>query len=474
METLTKQSIVIDLKQTSFLPTPQFIQQDSNIIEFTVLENGIEADLSNIGKIVVNFKRSDKKVISRLLVAEGNKLSYEIGEQEMEVHGEGELEIQFYSSIDLSRISTKRFKINLFESIGTTAISEGDKDLTLLQELFIQVTELENSIKATGENAEIQANYAKEQGDIAKAEIANVEVLKEELNGVIDDAYLASDSANSAATLANEKASIAQNQADFAQDQGTYAKEQGDIARQLIDDIGDSAGVISVNGMSGLVELDANTVGAIPASQKGAINGVAALNADGKVIDANGNEVEGKITSVNGQTGDVNITTFSGDYNDLTNKPTIPNKTSQLTNDSDFITTTSATSLVSTAESNAKSYTDTHKSDYKLHSGYATTEGTANNYIATLSPALSSYSEGVSLRIKINEDNTGASTVNVNTLGAKAIKRSNGNDVTAGSLKTGSIYTLVYNGTNFILQGEGGETTDPTQLINSVNAIFDL
>ena len=32
---------------------------------------------------------------------------------------------------------------------------------------------------------------------------------------------------------------------------------------------------------------------------------------------------------------------FSGDYNDLTNKPTIPTKTSELTNDSDFATNTS-------------------------------------------------------------------------------------------------------------------------------------
>lgn len=36
---------------------------------------------------------------------------------------------------------------------------------------------------------------------------------------------------------------------------------------------------------------------------------------------------------------------FSGDYTDLTNKPTIPTKTSELTNDSDFITSSSLTGL---------------------------------------------------------------------------------------------------------------------------------
>lgn len=39
-----------------------------------------------------------------------------------------------------------------------------------------------------------------------------------------------------------------------------------------------------------------------------------------------------------------NKSTFSGSYNDLTNKPTIPTKTSQLTNDSDFATNASVTS----------------------------------------------------------------------------------------------------------------------------------
>ena len=37
-------------------------------------------------------------------------------------------------------------------------------------------------------------------------------------------------------------------------------------------------------------------------------------------------------------TGNLEIEGFSGDYNDLTNKPTIPNKTSDLTNDSGFLT----------------------------------------------------------------------------------------------------------------------------------------
>lgn len=45
--------------------------------------------------------------------------------------------------------------------------------------------------------------------------------------------------------------------------------------------------------------------GKISKSDKGVANGVARLNAQGKVVDANGNEVEGKVTSVNGAIGDI-------------------------------------------------------------------------------------------------------------------------------------------------------------------------
>ena len=48
------------------------------------------------------------------------------------------------------------------------------------------------------------------------------------------------------------------------------------------------------------------------------------------------------LKTINGEsivgTGNIEISGFSGDYNDLTNKPTIPTKTSELTNDSGFLT----------------------------------------------------------------------------------------------------------------------------------------
>lgn len=133
--------------------------------------------------------------------------------------------------------------------------------------------------------------------------------------------------------------------------------------------------------------------------------------------------------------------------------------------------TLTSTSTMKAATANAvKRVNDAvvaHSADYVKHPGYGVATGSANAYEVTLNPAPTAYVEGMAIAVKINVDNTGPSTINVNGLGAKAIKKPNGNDVSAGNLKAGSIYTLRYNGTNFILQGEGGGgTAQPADVLS--------
>jgi len=99
---------------------------------------------------------------------------------------------------------------------------------------------------------------------------------------------------------------------------------------------------------------------------------------------------------------------------------------------------------------------------YDRAPGYGTATGT-NAKTITLNPAPGSYYDGLCFAFKNITKNTGAVTINVNGLGAKSIKKPNGNDVAAGNLKAGSVYTVRYNGTNFILQGSdsaGNATPD--------------
>lgn len=94
-----------------------------------------------------------------------------------------------------------------------------------------------------------------------------------------------------------------------------------------------------------------------------------------------------------------------------------------------------------------------HQADYTLQVPYAVATGTVNTYSAILNPAPSNLVNGLAVAVKIPVDSTGASTINVNGLGAKTIKKANGTNVT--NLKKDGIYTLRYDGVNFILQGEG-------------------
>lgn len=85
-----------------------------------------------------------------------------------------------------------------------------------------------------------------------------------------------------------------------------------------------------------------------------------------------------------------------------------------------------------------------------------TTTNSGNDYSVSTS-LITMLLEGVSLKFKCNSDSTGATTLNCSGTGAKSILKTNGTAM--ATLKQNSIYTVVYNGTNFILQGEGGETS---------------
>ena len=89
---------------------------------------------------------------------------------------------------------------------------------------------------------------------------------------------------------------------------------------------------------------------------------------------------------------------------------------------------------------------------YDRAPGYGPATGT-NAKSITLNPAPGSYYDGLCFAFKNATQNTGAVTINVNGMGAKPIKKPNGNHLVSGNLKAGSVYTVRYNGTNFILQG---------------------
>lgn len=84
---------------------------------------------------------------------------------------------------------------------------------------------------------------------------------------------------------------------------------------------------------------------------------------------------------------------------------------------------------------------------------YAVAGGTADTLSANLTPAPDAYREGAAIRLKVAAINTGPATLNVNGLGAKAIRRADQTPLIAGDLVTGQIVELIYDGTGWQISG---------------------
>ncbi len=96
--------------------------------------------------------------------------------------------------------------------------------------------------------------------------------------------------------------------------------------------------------------------------------------------------------------------------------------------------------------------------------------GAANAYTLTLNETgYSAYFAGMWFACVIVATNTGASTINVNGIGAATITDRGGNALTGGELQAGGIYEFRYDGTNFQLMGTivGSVSTDSAVLTNS-------
>ena len=86
----------------------------------------------------------------------------------------------------------------------------------------------------------------------------------------------------------------------------------------------------------------------------------------------------------------------------------------------------------------------------------ASTTGT-DAYAVTI-PNFAAYTVGATVKFKADVANTGACTLNVNSLGAKAIVGSNGSALADGDIAAGAVTCVIYDGTNF-------QTSSNAQLI---------
>lgn len=120
-----------------------------------------------------------------------------------------------------------------------------------------------------------------------------------------------------------------------------------------------------------------------------------------------------------------------------------------------------------TVADGVKASLTTHLADNTSHVYYSDDTGTANEKVVAIAPVPTAYKKGLAVAFTNLVQNTGAVTINVNGLGPKSVLKSNGSAFTSGNLKANSIYTVRYNGTSFILQGEGGGGTAQSDQVES-------
>jgi hypothetical protein len=72
-----------------------------------------------------------------------------------------------------------------------------------------------------------------------------------------------------------------------------------------------------------------------------------------------------------------------------------------------------------------------------------------NTITGSLSPAITAYASGQMFWFVAAADNTGAVTLNVNSLGAKNVTKNGSTALTAGEIKSGQTVAVIYDGTRF-------------------------
>lgn len=280
---------------------------------------------------------------------------------------------------------------------------------------------LKSAVVTAAENANTSASNAEDKAALAQSKVDELSGLNTEITEALAEVDTATANANTATSNANQAAQEAQSKSEFAEQQGNYAKAQGDAVQEIFD----QGLVASVNNQTGAVVLTAEDVGAeTPSGAQEKANQAVA-----------------------------------------TAKQYTDNQVSNI--DLSGLATKQEVQTLDTALSE-------HQADDTAHVRYGAASGT-NAKTITLNPAPTSLVEGFAVSFKNVTENTNAVTININGLGAKPVVKSNGTPLTSGNLKANSIYTVRYNGSSFILQGEGSDLsdTDMADFRAAVNGILN-
>jgi hypothetical protein len=97
--------------------------------------------------------------------------------------------------------------------------------------------------------------------------------------------------------------------------------------------------------------------------------------------------------------------------------------------------------------------TNTPGNNVVVAASYIADGGSANAITGTTTNTFpGAYAVGQTVRVKMNASNTGATTININSLGNKNVTKGGATALILGDLLSGHVYTMTYDGTEFVAQ----------------------
>lgn len=102
--------------------------------------------------------------------------------------------------------------------------------------------------------------------------------------------------------------------------------------------------------------------------------------------------------------------------------------------------------------------------------------GSTDAYACSLTPAITAYTTGQVVWFKANTANTGAATINLNSIGAKTIKKTAGGittDLTTNDIRVGQYVSLQYDGTNMQMLSASGNADAGGDVVGPGSATAD-
>lgn len=109
---------------------------------------------------------------------------------------------------------------------------------------------------------------------------------------------------------------------------------------------------------------------------------------------------------------------------------------------------------------------------------YRGTAAGTNTYTVTVTPAITAYANYQTFLVKFTNANTGASTLNANSLGAKTLVKNGSTALSSGDISAGQAYLIMYDGTNLqilgrISAGVSGLTANRVTFAASATSLTD-